>query len=167
MPRLFVPRRLSPENALRPTLPYLPTRLCSLFDPQHTTTIIHNLFSSGSQFPPAIPMSASNQTPGPSTSTDNFSAIFNAASTEYHRVTGKRLDTHPFAAQLDACESPKAVSDLLRIQAQAFSKFRKGDDKLMACLGPTVHILFTFSATLGEVISLVSCWLDSCGMTVL
>ena len=122
---------------------------------------------SGSQFPPAIPMSASNQTAGPSTSTDNFSAIFNAASTEYHRVTGNRLDTHPFAAQPDACESPKAVSDLLRTQAQAFSKFRKGDNKLMACLGPTVHILFTFSATLGEVISLVSCWLDSCGMTVL
>jgi hypothetical protein len=113
-------------------------------------------------------MSASNQTDGPSTSTDNnFSAIFNAASTEYHRVTGKRLDTHPFAAQLDACDSPKAVSDLLRTQAQAFSKFRKGDDKLMACLDPTVHILFTFSATLGEGIGLVSCWLDSCGMTVL
>jgi hypothetical protein len=113
-------------------------------------------------------MSASNQTDGPSTLTDNnFSAIFNSASTEYHRVTGKRLDTHPFAAQLDACESPKAVSDLLRTQAQAFSKFRNGDDKLMACLGPTVHILFTFSATLGEVISLVSYWLDSCGMTVL
>jgi len=100
------------------------------------------------------PMSASNQTGGPSTSTDNFSAIFNAASTEYHRVTGKPLDTHPFAAQLDACESPKAVSDLLRTQAQAFSKFRKGDDKLMAYLDPTVHILFTFSATLGEGISL-------------
>ena len=102
-------------------------------------------------------MSASNQTAGPSTSTDNFSAIFNAASTEYHRVTGKCLDTHPFAAQLDASESPKAVSDLLRTQTQAFSKFRKGDEKLMTYLDPIVHILFTFSATLGEWISLVSC----------
>jgi hypothetical protein len=138
---------------------------CSALNTLPSSSII--LCFSGSQFPPTILMSASNQTGGPSTSTDNFSAIFNAASTEYHRVTGKHLDTHPFAAQLDACESPKAVSDLLRTQAEAFSKFRKGDDKLMACLDPTVHILFTFSATLGEGISLVSCWLDSCGMTVL
>ena len=71
-------------------------------------------------------------------------------------MTGKRLDTHPFAAQLDACDSPNAVSDLLRTQAQTFSKFRRGDEKLMAVLDPTVHILFTFSATLGEGIGLVS-----------
>ena len=101
-------------------------------------------------------MSTSNQSAGPSTSTDNFTAIFNAASTEYARVTRKRLDTHPLAAQLDACDSPNAVSDLLRTQAQAFSKFRNGDEKLMAVLDPTVHILFTFSATLGEGIGLVS-----------
>jgi hypothetical protein len=101
-------------------------------------------------------MSTSNQSAGPSTSADNFTAIFNAASTEYTRVTGKRLDTHPFAAQLDPCDSPIAVSDLLHSQAQAFSKFRKGDEKLMAVLDPTVHILFAFSATLGEGIGLVS-----------
>ena len=101
-------------------------------------------------------MSTSNQPAGPSNRTDNFTAIFNAASTEYARVTGKRLDTHPFAAQLDACDTPKAVSDLLRTQAQAFSKFRKGDEKLIAVLDPMVHILFTFSATLGEGIGLVS-----------
>jgi hypothetical protein len=102
--------------------------------------------------------SGSNQTAGPSasTSTSYFTAIFNAASTEYQRVTGKRLDTHPFAAQLDTCHAPKAVSDLLRAQAQAFSSFRKGDDKLMAWLEPTVHILFMFSSTLGEGIGLVS-----------
>jgi len=119
-----------------------------------------------SQILPVIPMSTSNQSPGPSTSTDNFSAIFNAASTEYATVTGKRLDTHPFAAQLDACDSPKAVSDLLRTQAQSFSKFRKGDDKLMAVLDPTVHILFTVSATLGEGIGLVNSLVSS-GMAAL
>jgi hypothetical protein len=103
-------------------------------------------------------MSTTNQTAGPSTSTstDNFIAIFNAASTEYQRVTGKHLHTHPFAAQLDACHSSKAVSDLLRTQAQAFSTFRKGDDKLMAWLEPIVNILFIFSGTLGEGIGLVS-----------
>jgi hypothetical protein len=111
-------------------------------------------------------MSTSNQSAGPSNRIDNFTAIFNAATTEYARVTGKHLDTHPFSAQLDACDSPKAVSGLLRSQAQAFSKFRKGDEKLMAVLDPTVHILFTFSATLGEGIGLVS-RLVSFGMAAL
>jgi hypothetical protein len=117
--------------------------------------------------------SRSNQTlaAGPSVSTSTssfaaFTAIFNASSIEYHRVTGKHLDTHPFATQLDTCHSPKAVSDLLRTQAQAFSSFRKGDDKLMAWLDPIVHILFTFSATLGEGVGLVSL-LNPFGMTVL
>jgi hypothetical protein len=99
-------------------------------------------------------MSASNQTAGPST--DNFTAIFHVASTEYHRVTGKRLDTHPSAAQLDTCDSPEAVSTILRAQAQAFSEFHKGSERLMALLDPIVHSLFTFSATLGEGIGLVS-----------
>ena len=118
-----------------------------------------------SQILPVIPMSTSNQLAGPSTSTDNFTPIFNAALTEYTRLTGKHLATHPFAAQLDACDSPKAVSDLLRTQAQYFSRFREGDEKLMAVLDPTVHILFTLSATLGEGISLVS--IVSFGMATL
>jgi len=99
-------------------------------------------------------MSASDQTAGPST--DNFTAIFNAALVEYQTLTGKSLDTHPFAAQLDSCHNPEAISDVLRTQAQAFSKFRKGDERLMAWLDPTAHILCTFSDTLGEGIGLVS-----------
>jgi hypothetical protein len=99
-------------------------------------------------------MSAGNPTPGPST--DNFTAIFDAASAEYEVMTGNRLDTHPFAAQLRTCHSPEAISNSLRTQAQGFSKFCEGDEKLMAWLDPTVHILFTFSATLGEGTSLVS-----------
>jgi hypothetical protein len=110
-------------------------------------------------------MSASNQTAGASTSANNFAAIFHAASVEYQRVTGKHLDTHPFAAQLDACNSPTAVSDLLRTQVQALNKFRKGDEKLMAWLDPIIHILFTFSATLGEGIGPAS-YLEQFGITV-
>jgi len=71
-------------------------------------------------------------------------------------VTGKPLDTHPFSKQLDSCDSPEAVLNVLRTQAQAFSKFCQGDEKLMAWLDPTVNILFTFSATIGEGIGLVS-----------
>jgi len=100
-------------------------------------------------------MSTADQTPGPSRSNDNFTAIFQAALSEYETVTGKPLDTHPFAKQLDNCDSPQAVSSLFRTQAQTFSKSRKSDDKLMEWLDPIVHILFTFSATLGEGIGLV------------
>ena len=99
-------------------------------------------------------MRANDQPPNPSDN-DRFPAIFDAASIEYLRVTGTRLDTHPFATQLETCHSPEAVSNLLRTQAQAFSKFRNGEERLMAWLNPTVHILSTFSATLGEGIGLV------------
>jgi hypothetical protein len=98
-------------------------------------------------------MSASNQTAD--LSTDNFTAIFDAAIDEYQTLTGKTLDTHPFATQLDTCQNPESVLNLLRTQAQAFSKFHKGDEKLMTWLDPTIHILFTFSNMLGEGISLV------------
>ena len=98
-------------------------------------------------------MSATNRTSGPSTNT--FTAVFNAAEAEYQKITGKRLDTQPFAAKLDTCHSPENISNLLRTQAQAFSNFRQGDEKLMRWLGPTVNILFTFSDTFGEGIALV------------
>jgi hypothetical protein len=100
-------------------------------------------------------MSAAHQTGGPSPIHTNFAAIFNAAKGEYQRVTGNQLDNHPLSTQFVSCDSPESVSEVLRTQAQAFSKFRKGDENLMVWLDPTVHILFTLSATLGEGIGLV------------
>ena len=99
-------------------------------------------------------MSVADQIVG--SSTDTFNTIFNLASTEYQTLTGQALDTHPLAARLDSCHTPNAISNVLRTQAQAFIEFRKRDEKLMACLDPIVNILFTFSATLGEGIGLVS-----------
>ena len=108
----------------------------------------------------SLPMSTINQAGGPSQLTENFTAIFEVAASEYERVTGKPLDTHPFAIQiqLDECDSPQSFSNVLRTQAQALSASRKGDKELelMAWLDPIVHILFTFSATLGEGIGIVS-----------
>ena len=116
----------------------------------HQPIIAHRLRIS----PLLVTPMSSNQTAGPST--DNFTAIFNAAEAEYERLTGKRLNTHPLAAQLLTCKNPEAVSNVLRMQAQSFSRFRQGDERLMSWLDPTIHILFTFSATLGEGIGLVS-----------
>ena len=99
-------------------------------------------------------MSSTNQIAGPST--DNFTAIFDAAETEYKTLTGKSLKFHPFATQLESCQNSEAISNLLRTQAHTFSKFRKGDERLMTWLDPTIHILSTFSDTLREEIGLVS-----------
>ena len=103
---------------------------------------------------PVSPMSTSSQTTDLSTA--NFTAIFDAASNEYKTLTKQDLETHPFAAAFENSNSPDSVMNVLRKQAQAFDKFRHGDDKLMAWLTPIVNILFTFSGTLGEGIGLVS-----------
>jgi hypothetical protein len=108
-----------------------------------------------------LPMSTANQTAGPSRSDDNFTAIFQVALTEYETVTGKPLRTHPFAIQFDSCHNPQAVSTVLRTKAQAFSKFRNNNEKLMGWLDPIIHILSTFSATIGSGIALVSHLLHS------
>ena len=99
-------------------------------------------------------MSTSNQTTDLSTA--NFTAIFDAASNEYKTLTKQDLQTHPLAAEFDNSNSPDSVMSVFRKQAQAFDKFRKGDDKLMAWLNPIVNILFIFSGTLGEGIGIVS-----------
>jgi hypothetical protein len=98
-------------------------------------------------------MSTSNQTTDRSSA--NFTAIFDAAENEYKTLTKQDLGTHPFAAAFGNSSSADSVLDVFQTQAQAFDKFRKGDDKLMAWLTPIVHILFIFSGTL-DGIGLVS-----------
>ena len=97
-----------------------------------------------------ITMSTDNQAAIPSAS--NFTSIFHAALDEYKKLTGQNPHTHPFAAAFDACHSPDTVLNVFQKQAQAFSK---GDNKLIKSLTPTIHILLTLSATLGEGVCLV------------
>ena len=101
-------------------------------------------------------MSSSGQRARSPPSADNFLATFDAALDQYWRVTGQRLETHVFAARPDNWLSPQTISDALRLGTQALNIFRQGDERLMAWLDPVVDILFTFSATLGERIVLVS-----------
>jgi len=100
-------------------------------------------------------MSTSNQISSGSSTSSNFTPIFNAAVAEYKKRTKQDLHTHPFAAEFNACNTPDTILDVFRGQAQAFDRFREGDDKLMRWLNPTVQVLFTLSATLGEGIGLV------------
>ena len=100
-------------------------------------------------------MSTTNRIAGSSRSNDNVTTIFQAALDEYQRTTGKLLDTHLFTTQLGGRDSPEAALNVFRTQAQAFSEFRKSDERLMKWLNPMVHIVFIFSETLEEGIGLV------------
>ena len=103
--------------------------------------------------PTAVPMSTNTQ----QNCTSNFITIFQTACDEYQRLTEHDLATHPLAAELDHCSSPDKILDVLKKHAQAFTRLRNGDERLLAWLDPIVHILFTFSQTVGEHIGLVSC----------
>ncbi|KAI9462765.1 hypothetical protein BJY52DRAFT_1221813 [Lactarius psammicola] len=87
-------------------------------------------------------------------STSNFISIFEAASKEYKKLTGQDLNTHPFSVEFDNCNSPDNVLSIFQKQAQVFDETHKGDERLIKWLDPIVHILFTFSAALGEGIGL-------------
>ena len=145
-----------------------PGRLCSHPTLQPASTLGCCLAPDLNSLPPPIlptstlTMSTTKQTTGPLQLTDGFTAVFKAAESEYQRITEKPLDTHPFAKKLRICDNPQAVSNLFRNQADVFSKFCEGDKKLMALLDPTIHILFAFSDTLGDVIGLVRHFIRSC-----
>ena len=88
----------------------------------------------------------------------DFTAIFYAAINKFYKITGKSLDTHPFAEQLGTCRNPEAVSDIFRIQVKAFkkNKYLTTDAVLMLWLDPIIQVLHILSETLGEGIGLVS-----------
>ena len=97
--------------------------------------------------------SASNHTTDPSAT--NFTAIFEAASNKYKTLTGQDLRTHPLATEFEGnSNSLDSILGVFRKQATALDKFRNDDDRLMKSLTPIVNILFTFSATLGSLVSL-------------
>ncbi|KAH9966859.1 hypothetical protein BC827DRAFT_1153178 [Russula dissimulans] len=96
-------------------------------------------------------MSTSNQAHNASSS--KFTTIFQTAYDEYKRLTGQDLNTHPFSDKLDRCRSPDDISNVLREKAQELTRFREGD-KLLESLNPIVHVLSTFSGSLGECVGL-------------
>jgi len=85
-----------------------------------------------------------------------FQSIFDAASKEYEKKTGQDLGTHPLAADLDRCNSPDGVLDIFQKKAVALDEVEKRDQTLMKWLDPTVHVLLTLSAIVGEAVSRVS-----------
>ena len=94
--------------------------------------------------------------PSTSTSQSNFVPIFNAALESYNRKTKKDLASHPLISSLQSCDSPEAVLTALRDQIPAFNQSQNRDDGLTKWVAPTVNVLYTFSATIGQGVGLVN-----------
>ena len=93
--------------------------------------------------------------PQTTTSPSNFQQIFNDALKAYAKRTKDDLLLHPLAAQLQACHSPGAILSVLQKQVEGINRSRNTDDKWTKWLDPTVNVLFSLSATLGEGVGMV------------
>ena len=97
-------------------------------------------------------MSSSSQTLEPSS---HFKSILDTALGEYKSKTGNDLTNNPLAKELQGCDSAEAVLDIIQREAEAFDRFRDGDKSLMKWIGPSVDVLYTISATLGQSVGMV------------
>ncbi|KAF8465160.1 hypothetical protein DFH94DRAFT_848720 [Russula ochroleuca] len=90
------------------------------------------------------------------TSSSSFQELFSAALRDFEGQTGTRLVEHPFAKQLETCDSVDSITAILQEQAQIFRKFRGDDGKIMKSVKSSVDVLYTLSIStvLGEGIGL-------------
>ncbi|KAF8476375.1 hypothetical protein DFH94DRAFT_695037 [Russula ochroleuca] len=96
-----------------------------------------------------------SQTHPTAMSSSNFQLIFNNTLKAYERHTKKDLLAHPLATQLQACNSPSSILAVLQQQVQELNRSQSSDEQLTKWLDPTVNVLYVFSETLGEGVSLV------------
>jgi hypothetical protein len=91
-----------------------------------------------------------------STSSPSFQSMFYAALKAYEKKTKNDLIAHPLAAQLQACKSPGDILSVLQDKVKEFDQSRSADERLSQWLNPTINVLYSFSATLGAGVGLVS-----------
>jgi hypothetical protein len=94
--------------------------------------------------------------PSTSTSHSKFAPIFNAALETYKRKTKKDIAKHPLLPRFQSCGSPEAILNVLQEQVPASGQSRNSDKRLTRWVPPTVNVLHSFSAALGEVAGLVN-----------
>ena len=99
-----------------------------------------------------------SQAPSPSTSTPspNFQSIFHAALKAYEKKTKRDILVDPLFAQLQACGSPSDILAVLQGKVDEFDQARSADERLSQWLNPTINVLYSFSATIGSGVGLVS-----------
>ena len=83
--------------------------------------------------------------------TSSFQDLFNAALQDYQNQTGNSLIDHPFAKQLESCDSVDSIMVVLQEQAQIFRDFRGDDGKIMKSMKYSVNILYTLSISVGGI----------------
>ena len=105
--------------------------------------------------PPASSSMTQNSQTSSLNDSNNFKVIFEAALDEYKKKTKQSLGDHPLFTQLESCDSPAAILDLLRGQVNP-----NADEGLKKWLKPTINVLYTFSATLGSGVGLVTITTD-------
>ena len=88
-------------------------------------------------------------------SSPNFQLILNNALKAYEKHTKNDLLSHPLTSQLQACQSPGSILAVLQQQVQQLNQSQTSDERLTKWLDPTVNVLYAFSETLGEGVSLV------------
>ena len=120
--------------------------------PLYPSTLSPRNLPSSSQFlNPAI-MSHSNST----ASSASFQLVINSALKEYEKRTKQDLLAHPLASQLQVCDSPGTILNVLQQQVQGPDQSQLSNDRWIKWLDPTVNILYTLCDTLGEGVGLVS-----------
>ncbi len=97
-----------------------------------------------------------SHTQSTSASSSNFQVIFNNALKAYQKRTKKDLLKHPFADQLEACDSPSSILTVLQQQVQDLDESQRNNEWLTKWLDPTVNVLHAFSGILGEGVGIVS-----------
>ena len=98
----------------------------------------------------------SQSTTSTSTSSPHFRAIFIAAINAYEKKTKTDLFKHPLATQLQSCNSSSDVLAVLHDKVNELNESRSQSERLSSWLGPTINVLYAFSATLGQGAGLVS-----------
>ena len=84
-------------------------------------------------------------------SSSNFQVIINSALEAYEKRTKKNLLDHPLASQIQACNTPGDILAVLHQQIQGLDQSQDADERWTKWLDPTIHVLFTFSQTVGTV----------------
>ena len=99
-----------------------------------------------------------SQAPSTSTSTSspNFQPIFHVALKAYEKKTKRDLLADPLFAQLQACGSPSDILVVLQDKVNEFDQAKSADERLSQWLNPTINVLYSFSATIGAGVGLVS-----------
>jgi hypothetical protein len=132
----------------------LPQRPCAC-SPALFKHLIHHVVANFMSQPPP-PTSSSSKTPTTTASSSDFKGIFEKALKAYNKKTKQDLTAHPLSTQLQGCDSPAAILNILQDQVDQFKQSRSGDERLQRWLNPTINVLYAFSETLGEGISLVN-----------